>query len=39
MGHWLVVCIDPQHWLVQLSYLALNGQLDNALLGAQQTDR
>ena len=34
-GHWLVVCIDLQHWLVQLSYPSLNEQLDNALLGAQ----
>ena len=32
IGRWLM--LPPQHWLVQLSYPALKGQLENALLGA-----
>ena len=39
MGHWLVACIDPQHWFVQLTCPSLKEQLDNALLDAQQTNK
>ena len=39
MGHWLVACIGPQHWLVQASYPSLKEQLGSALLGDQWTGK
>ena len=38
MGLWLVACIGPLHWLVQLQIPLLKEHLGNALLGAQWTD-
>ena len=38
MGLWLVACIGPLHWLVQLQSLLLKEHLGNALLGAQWTN-
>ena len=38
MGLWLVACIGPLHWLVQLRSLLLKAHLGNSLLSAQWTD-
>ena len=39
MEHWLVVCIESQHWHAQSSYPLLKEQLGSALLGAQWIDK
>ena len=39
MGHWLVACIDPQHWHALPSYPLLKERLGSALLGAQWIDK
>ena len=38
MGLWMVACIGPLHWIVQLQSLLLKTHLGNALLGARWTD-
>ena len=38
MGLWIVACIGPLHWLVQLLSPLLKEHLGNAFIGAQWTN-